>query len=342
MKVLYIIQTFKNLAQITRLVRTIKRSSPGAAVLISHNRETFSIDPSIFRDLPDVHVMHVEKINRADFKMMQAYLDALAHAHALKIDFDWVVNLTGQCYPTRPLAEFEQRFATTAYDGFMESCEVFVPSPDNAWDRWEASRQYKFQYHWQITTNDLPPLLRKALSIPRRIVNNIQPFFRIDTSYGLLFGVRGRSDIFHDGFKLYGGEYWKALSRRAADYLWEYAQHNKEIVDYFKYTLIPVEVFPQTVLLNNPAFSFSNENYYYIRFDGTKFRRPRILTASDYSTIVDRGAYFARKFDPAVDSCILDMLDARLCGAPEALQQPQLTFARGESARTLNGARVNT
>jgi hypothetical protein len=314
MKVLYLIQTFKNLPQISRLVRTIKQSSPEAAVLISHNRETFTIDPSVFQDLSDVHVMHVENINRADFRMMQAYLDGIDHARNLKIDFDWVVNLTGQCYPARPLSEFEQRLATTSYDGFMESCEVFVLGKDNPWDRWEGPRQYKFQYYWQLSAHDLPPLLRKALSIPRRIANNIQPFFRVDTSYGLHVGVRGRSDIFNDQFKLYGGQYWKTLSRRAVDYLCEFAKQNKDIVDYFRYTLIPVEVFPQTVLLNNPDFSFSNENYYYIRFDGTKLRRPRILTANDYNTIVERNVFFGRKFEPSVDSHVLDMLDARLFG----------------------------
>lgn len=324
---LYLIQTFKNLAQIERLVRTIKRSSPQAAVLVSHNRETFTIDPVLFADLPDVHVMHVAGINRADFAMQQAYLDGIARAHELGIDFDWVVNLTGQCYPTRPLAEFEHMLTSSPYDGFMEWCEVFVPSPDNAWDRWEASRQYKFQYYWQITANDLNPALRKALSIPRRIFNNIQPFFRLDTSYGLHFGVRGRPDIFNDSFKLYGGENWKALSRRAVDFLCDFARRERELTDYFRHVLIPVEVFAQTVLLNNPAFSFYNTNYYYIRWDGTSLRRPRLLTVADYETIVAKDLFFARKFDLAVDGRVLDMLDEGLFGAPAPLRQPARQLA---------------
>lgn len=322
MKVLYLIQTFKNLPQITRLVTTIKRSTPHAAILIVHNRESFTIDPTHFSDLPDVHVMHVANINRVDFSIMQAYFDGIARARALQIDFDWVVNISGQCYPTRPLAEFEQMLAATSYDGFMDYFEVFVPSERSSWDRWEATNRYKYQYHWRLSTREPPLPLRRALSLPRRVVNNIQPFVRFDTSYALQIGTRIPRHVFDEGFRLYGGSYWKTLSRRAVDYLCDFPTRHPERTSYFRHMNIPNEVLPQSALLNNPAFSFSYNDHYFIRWEGTKAGRPHVLTERDYDAIVARRGFFARKFEPAVDSRILDRLDARVFGTAEPALQP--------------------
>lgn len=317
MKVLYLIQSFKNLPQIIRLVTTIKRSSPQSAVLVCHNDESFVIDPSAFRDLSDVHVFHVSNISRVDFSIIDAYIDSIARARALNIEFDWVVNISGQCYPTRPLFEFEQLLATTSYAGFMDHCEVFVQTGRNSWDPREASGRYSYQYRWRLTKTELPAGLRKVLVIPRRIINNIQPFIHVDTRYALQIGVRSRANIFNDNFKLYGGTYFKTLSRRAVDYFCDFAQRRPDITNHFRNLNIPQEVFAQTVLLNNPDLTFSSDDLYYINLEGIKLGRPHTLTVSDYDTIVDRGSFFARKFEPDEDSRILDMLDARVLGLRE-------------------------
>jgi hypothetical protein len=327
MKVLYFIQTYKNLPQIIRLATTIKHSSPHSVVLVSQNRDSFAIDPAVFRHLPDVYVTHVSNINRADFSVMQAHLDGIAYVRQQGIEFDWIVNMSGQCYPTRPLAEFEQMLAATAYDGFMDFYEAFVPSDHNPWNRHETSGRYNYQYHVRLMTGGIPTTLRKALSIPRRIINNIQPFIRVDTSYGLQLGTRSWRPMFNDQFKLYGGSYFKTLSRKALDYFYNFTQSRRDITDYFRRTSIPDEVFPQTILLNNPHLSFCNDSLYYIKWAGGRLGSPADLITSDYSTIVERNTFFARKFDPALDSRILDMLDARVVGAVETTPHPLATVA---------------
>lgn len=320
MNVLYLIQTFKNLPQIARLVATIKRSSPQASVVISHNSESFSICPSAFEQFDDVHVMHVSGINRVDFSIMQAYFDAITYARAAGIDYDWVVNISGQCYPTRSLALFEQMLATTIYDGFMDWFPVFRNIGRNAWNKNEATNRYKFQYHWRFRTTELPAWMRRVAGLPRCIFNNAQPFFRFDTSYALQFGVRLPADAFEPGFTLYGGSYWKTLSRRAVDYFVDYTQHNPRFVSYFRSMNIPNEVLPQSVLLNNPAFNFSYDSHYYINWVNSKCGRPRIVTMADYRKLAAGNYFFARKFDPAEDSRILDVLDKRIFGFAEERQ----------------------
>lgn len=292
MRVLFVIQTFKNLPQISRLVHTIKASLPQAAIVISHNPEGFPIAPTSFSHLEHVYVVHAANVNRVDFSLVRAYIDAVQSVIAQGVHFDWVVNITGQCYPTRPLVELEHLLATTSYHGFMEYFEVFTPSPHNLWNQVEAHNRYHYQYYWRIKTAELPPLVRKAVSIPRRIINRVQPFIRIDTSYALQMGTRLPNDAFPAAFTIYGGQYHKILSREALDYLLDFTTRYPEITHRFTLMNMPEEVFPQSVLLNNPAFRFDTHFGFFIRWEGTKLGRPHILTTADYDSIVASDCFF--------------------------------------------------
>ncbi|MFV9503118.1 MAG: beta-1,6-N-acetylglucosaminyltransferase [Oscillochloridaceae bacterium umkhey_bin13] len=312
MRVLFLIQTFKNLPQIRRLVHTLKASLPQAAIVISHNPERFTIAPTSFSHLENVYVVHAKKVNRVDFSLVRAYIAAIQNVIAQGVDFDWVVNITGQCYPTRPLGELEHVLATTAYHGFMEHFAVFTPSPHNLWNQEEAHNRYHYQYHWRIMTEELPPLVRKAVSIPRRIINRVQPFVRIDTSYALQMGTRLPKDAIPADFTIHGGQYHKILSRCAVDYLIDFTTRYPALTRRFELMNMPEEVFPQSVLLNNPAFRFDTNFGFFIRWEGTKLGRPHILTTADYDSIVASDCFFARKFEPERDAQILDLLDARV------------------------------
>jgi hypothetical protein len=312
MRVLYFIQTFRNLPQIERLVRTIKRSSPTAVIVLSHNHQLFMLEPQVFQDLDDVHILNVAGIARSDFSLLQTYLDGLDWARAIGLDFDWAINMTGQCYPTRSLAQFEQMLATTAYDGFMNSYEALVPSAHNPWDRAEALGRYAYQYRWRVTTNELPTSLRKALSVPRRVINAIQPFVHLNTSYGFQIGLQRFPLPFNKHFKLYGGSFFKILSRRALDYLFDMMRQRSDLTEYFRHTIAPEEALPQTFLLNSPELKFSPNYQYYIKWDGSRLGRPHTLMLQDYDAIIANDGFFARKFELAEDSRILDLLDMRI------------------------------
>lgn len=320
MKVLYLVQTFANARQIVRLVRAIRRSDPTGVVLVSHNSEAFALRASLFEEVPDVHVINVPRGSRIDFSLPGAYLDAIEHALSVGLDFDWVTNLTGQCYPARPLSELVDLLDGSEVDGYVDHHRVFDEDGRGGgiWPYQEAHSRYHYQYRWRLTRTEPHIIVRKVLGAVRVVLHAMQPWVRIDTSYALQVGVRDRSGIVGGDFPLYGGSYYSTLSRRAAEHLCEFRRSHPDVVLHFSRMNTPSEVFAHTVLANDPDFTLSNDHHFFFDVDGVKRGRSRILTVDDLDRIAASGAFFARKFDPQIDRAVVDLLDERVVGRSEA------------------------
>lgn len=304
MKACYLLQTHKNPAQIYRLVRTIKQSSPESQILVSHDFTSCQIDESMLLNLPGVYLIP-GKGGRGDFSIVQGYLDAVDWLLNRHIEFDWLINLTGQDYPIQPLSNIGKFLAETQYDGFLEYFDVF--SKQSHWSSREGYSRYFYKY------NKLPIELtewQKKLLTPVKVLNYIQPFFRINISYGL-FGLKA-SAPFNETFICYGGSYFCTLSRKCIQYIYDFSQSNPELVDYYKSVCVSDESFIQTLLLNSGLFNLCNDSKRYFDFSRTRNGRPLVLTTNDYPSLLESEAHFARKFDADRDSKILDLLDAKV------------------------------
>ncbi|MBD2740763.1 beta-1,6-N-acetylglucosaminyltransferase [Coleofasciculus sp. FACHB-1120] len=309
MKVLYLIQSHKNSEQICRLVQTIKRSSSKAQILISHDFNSCQLDVKNLEIQPGVYVIKKNtKGVRGDFSLVQAYLDALEWLFTHKIDFDWLINLSGQDYPTQPLCRFEQFLEETKFDGFLQYSALL--SKDSYYGLKESRDRYLYQYwHSGVQFSKWQRGLVKPFRI---LLNNIQPFIKLDSSYQFSLGIRAYSNPFNKDFIGYGGSYFKILSKNCISYLYEFLKNDETLINYYKKTRNPDESFIQTILVNSGLFNLCNNYKFYIDWTGSRHGHPRTLTSEDYSAIIKRDVYFARKFDMAKDSMILDMLDARV------------------------------
>lgn len=307
MKVLYLIQTHKNPEQIDRLIQTIKKSSPSSQILISHDVKGCDLDVSSLEKLPGVNVIKNDAVGvRGDFSLVQAYLDAIDWILTHNIDFDWLINLSGQDYPIQPLSGLEKFLAETKFDGFLQYCDTF--SKDSYYGFKESRDRYLYQYwHSGLQFSRWQRGLAKPLRV---ILNNVQPFVKVDTSYQFSVGLRAFSNPFNQNFVCSGGSFFKTISKNCVRYLHDYSKNNQELVNYYKKTRNPDESFIQTVLVNSGLFKLCNDNKRYIDWTGTRHGHPRLLTSQDYPAIIKSNAHFARKFDITQDSKILDMLDA--------------------------------
>ncbi|MBV9388010.1 MAG: core-2/I-branching enzyme [Chroococcidiopsidaceae cyanobacterium CP_BM_ER_R8_30] len=317
MKALYLIQTYKNPNQIYRLVQTIKKSSPESYVLVSHNFAYSDLDVVHLKNLPQVEVIS-GKGGRGDFSLMQGYLDAIEWLFDHNIEFDWLTNLTGQDYPTQPLTRIESFLAETKYDGFLEYFDSFFDSEYNPWGNRIGRDRYLFQY-WRSGLHI--PLFESGYSVRGRILNRIgvdfnkaQPCIRISWAFddGLVVGVRASSTPFNEKFLCFGGSFFHTLSRKCVRFLNNFSKQNNHVVDFYKKTSTPDESLIQTILVNSKKFNLCNENKRYIDFSSCLNGRPRILTVDDYPVLIRDNIHFARKFDLAHDSKIINMLDARI------------------------------
>lgn len=309
MKVLYLIQTHKNPEQIHRLVQTIKKSSPNSYILVSHDFRNCNLDTTSLRNLPDVEVIEGQG-GRGDFSIIQGYLDAINWLFSHQIDFDWLINITGQDYPTQPLQQIEKFLVETKYDGFSSYFNAFSDCDRNIWGSKQGRDRYLYQY-WR-SGGYLSSWQRALVKLPRMIINNIQPLVRINSSYGLLIGIRANSSPFKDNFLCYGGSFFHTLSKKCVRYLYNFSKQNTQLISYFQKTCIPDESFIQTILVNSKVFNICNDHKRYMDFTGSLHGHPRVLTSEDYPELIKDNIHFARKFEYMRDRKVLDMLDARI------------------------------
>jgi hypothetical protein len=305
MKVCYLLQTHKNPDQIYRLVRTIKKWSPTAFIILNHDFTNCDLDEAKFQDFQDIQVIP-SRGGRGSFDLVQSYLDAVEWLLESSIDFDWLIHLTGQDYPIQPLVRVENFLSETNYDGFMEYFKVF--SEESSWKIQEGHTRYCYQYRTIVNTL---PKWQKEILRPIKILNYIQNFFRVNFSYGFTLGLK-TSTPFNSQFICYGGSFLGILSRQCIDYIYHFVQSNPDVVEYYRGVANPDESFIQTILINSQLFNFCNDCKRYFDFSETRHGHPRILTTHDFPSLIQSQAFFARKFDLAKDSKILDLIDTQL------------------------------
>jgi hypothetical protein len=114
--------------------------------------------------------------------------------------------------------------------------------------------------------------------------------------------------------RAFGGSQWWNLSRTAAEHVLAFLDEHPDYRRYHEHTLAPDEIFFQSILAGT-GFAERAE----VVDDSLRFMRwhpdeshPRVLTVDDLSAMLDSGALFARKFDPAVDEYVLARLTERV------------------------------
>jgi Core-2/I-Branching enzyme len=306
-KFLYLIASHTNPAQVVRLLKKIKSESPDAEILLHHDASKVDFPRSQVASLTGMHF--AEKPIAAKwgtFAQVRMVLNCFKHLRDRSIHYDWIVFISGQDYPIRPLPEFERYVMGLNVDGLIEH-DWILRTDWLASLREENTTRYCYRYV------RLPGVMRYVLR-PRSLIGK---FNRSQTAIyvrngqvGCWLGFRRRTILFDESFRCYRGSQWFTLARNCVEYVSEFVDANPGVVKYYKRTVIPDASFFQTILLNKKTFKFVNDNGVYRRFLGDA-ASPEILRAQDYSTLMTSGKYFARKFDSKVDPKILDLLDLR-------------------------------
>lgn len=264
--------------QVERLVATLRAGSPDAVIAVHH-------DPRL-RPLGEVDALRLGPwpIEWGHGSQLAAILRCLRELRE-RADFDWLVMLSGQDYPVRPVQDIEASFRGA--DAFIET----HPVAPRSWRRGrsdEFARRYR--YRWRPVSPRVATLVARAdpLAHMRRLPS------------GTYIGVPARPPL-----RPYRGSDWFTLSRIAVDTVLAADP------EYFLHTLVPTEAFVQTVLANSRLLLHGDYRRF-TRFDPGS-ANPRVLTLADVDVAVTSGADFARKFD---DPAVLDEIDRRLTSAP--------------------------
>lgn len=295
--VCYNIQTHANPDQIARLVTTLLRADPSALVYLSHDRAGCPL-PAAVVSQPAVHVS-LDVGGRGRFHNVARWLGAARWIQDKGVDF--LVTLTGQDYPIRPIAEFHSALSASG-DGLMEHFPVLRPGGN--WPVREGRARYLYSWH------DVRPLTGAAKNRlrPALALNFVQPLLRINVAYdGLRVGVRTRSP-FRGGFTCWGGSFFTNLSLRSVEHVLRTSE-NPDVMKWASRSLLIEEAFFQSILVSAGSFSFLNSSGRYYDFAGARHGSPATLGSKDIAAATASGHFFARKWDPRSDPQVFDRLD---------------------------------
>ena len=114
------------------------------------------------------------------------------------------------------------------------------------------------------------------------------------------------------GLKPYGGRGSRCLQKRHVSYILKFLDRNPNVMKFFRRVWGPGETFYPTIMLNSPfKLSVINQCTMYFDFpEGSS--HARTLTKSDLAILERSGKFFARKFNPAVDRSVIDIIDQKL------------------------------
>ncbi len=306
MRVAYFVQSHRDPAQVARLVGTLRRGSPEAHLMVGHDRRHSTLTPD---DLPPGVDLFFPPppIERGELSLLSPYFQALERLAEQRVEFDWLVYLSGQDYPTQPLALSEAFLAAAEVDGFLAHWEAFAPV--NPWGRRRQGRlRYAYQYR------KLAPRWTRLVRFLRPL-NRVQSFFHLHTTYGPRLGVRARSTPFGAPRTCYAGIQWTTLRRSAVDSLRASLRTEGNLLAYYARCICPDESLVQTLLLNTAGLRFANQSLRFVDSSGSRDGRPRTLGCADLPALADPRVHFARKLDAAADPELLARLDERLAAA---------------------------
>lgn len=290
MKIVYLILAHNSPAHLKRLVHAL--ASPAAACLIHIDAK---VDMAAFSDIANSTVSFTRErvsVHWGDFSQVEAIQVLIREALANPARYDRFVLLSGVDYPLHVPAYLEAFFTRHPHTQFIE----MVSMPNEAASK-SLSRLTDFQPGPPRTA--LGALLRR---IRRRL--GIAPRQR-DYKQALA------------GLQPYAGATWWALTRDACDYVETFTREHPQLIEFFRNTVCPDEMFIHTILGNSRFHEDLQRDLTYADWSG-KGASPDYLTiehihAFRRSRVFPGGGeiLFARKFSEK-DKDTVAALDAFL------------------------------
>jgi hypothetical protein len=287
-EVAYIVLSHRNPEQVLRLVRVL-REGPAARVLVRHDPRGSSLPAAEIEAAGGEVIEDRIESQWGGWSQLELIVGCLREA-VVRHDPDWALVLSGQDYPLRPMAEIEADLEASRLDGRLGAVrEVETKRPAPGSDEFYLRCRY-LHYPRPRAMPRLPRAVR-----PVAYVRDLPP----------LVGVRRLGPA---PLPFFASADWLTLGRRALAAVLE-ASRDRRLMRHFRRVAVPTESFFATVLLNDRALSIDGDNRRFAPFSRAGAPHPDTLTTDDHDRVLASGADFARKFDAAVDSHILDLLD---------------------------------
>jgi hypothetical protein len=316
MRVAFLLLNHRQPEQLVRLLGTLRSQLPDSPIVVHHDVYGEEFPGTLIESIDNVHLLTSGKrVIWGDHGLAEVYCWSLAWMFE-HLEFNWVVLLSAQDYPIKPLAGLADDLARGGADA------VFQASPisqlPNTFERINSHHRYLYQYQSARAGRRGPrsrgvrAFLRQRTRSLVAALNTAQPlfnFYRLPDGMPYRLGWRARKTPFSSSWPCWKGSSWFALSRKALEYALNYMADHPVYVGYCSRTMHSDESMVATIVCNSPSLRVANRDVTYTRWTSRKSGHPDIFQAADLRELMAVPQYFARKFDIYRDARILDAID---------------------------------
>jgi hypothetical protein len=303
MKIAYIISAYKYPSLLVRLVHRLHTSTSVFVIHVDKRTRQQEYQEMVagVSHLANVVFLKRHNCHWGDFGHVRATLKGLRYLFTNTIDFDYILLLTGQDYPIKSNAYIDSFLTHENGKEFIS----YYSFPNKAWVNGGLRRieqwHFRFLEEWPFR----PLAVFAHLPMKREFESRLKSV--IYSSVNMMFAKR----TMPGNLKPFGGPGYWCITRACAEFINQFAENNRKVVDFFKYVDIPDEVFFHTIILNS-AFGRNAVNDDLRCIDISEGQGPRIWCEDDLEILTQSKALIARKFDATIDAKILDLIDANL------------------------------
>lgn len=316
MRIGFLVLNHRRPAQLVRLLSALRSQLPGSPIVVHHDVFHGELPGALVEPFGDTHLLTSgQRIFWGDSSITEVCCWSLAWMRE-HLAFDWVVLLSAQDYPIKPLAGLADDLARNGADAVFRATPVSEVA--RAVERMDMRNRYLYHYRPAragrrgARPHGAASVLRRGAGVLVFALNTVQPLvklYRLPEGMPYRFGWRARWTPFDSGRPCWKGSTWFALSRGALDYVLTYLAGHPEYADHYRRTMVPDESMFATIVCNAPELRVANRDVTYTRWANWRSGHPDTFRAADLSELVTAPQYFARKFDLDTDARILDDLD---------------------------------
>lgn len=276
MRIAFIILAHKNPLQLERLLRRLSHPQVDCYVHLDAKADMPAFQPLL--RMPQVYfIPKRSQVNWAGFGTIRASLDSMEVVLAAQRNYTHLHLISAQDYPLLPIREILDFFATHPGKEFID---ILPP------DALSAVMTKITRYHFE-------DIQFKGKYFLTGCVNKILPARKTPM-----------------GLETWGGSLWWSITEPCATYCIDFIKQHPAFLHFYKYSWGGDEFIYQTIIMNHPGFrkQVMYDNLRYIDWSEGK-AHPRTFTINDLPAMLQSGKLFARKFDIATGTDILDQLD---------------------------------
>jgi hypothetical protein len=299
----YVILCHRYPNQVLELTNRIRRLSPEANVLVRHDQPPGFLDSERVRAAGGDLLVSAIRVRWGEWSMVEATLEALETARSLN-NSDWIVVISGQDWPVKALAQWEQSIRRSSADAIVsaQALPVAIRSFRLADD---DHIMLRYNYCWQRIPHRLskciPTVPKRAAEILwSRTLFHVRTPLRLAVSHGdaqSLWAYRPKDTPFSDAFRCFKGHQWFAVSARAHRHLVAAIEQRPALVKHYSHTIVPDESFIQTIIANDVELDIIDTPISWTKWTKGAMH-PDTLTYDDLHTAFSSRSPFVRKVAP--------------------------------------------